>query len=219
MVQVYASASYLTVCLAQFPAVPKSSIIKRMLNVWTCLIILTALAATVPPGNAAPKKSYVSLTAYTTQFLDLRSSSKTSSPAASLDLEPMTEVEVTVRLKAMFNLGFVGGFSTDNLRGQYGAGFRVDTPGFFFIGGNPSQDVRRRGKNYPVNTSVFSYLLAQTREDAITKRKTQASGSSLGLTMDVFLFNPRVYLSTQAAYYSWSGNAYLSYSSGLGIQF
>ena len=130
----------------------------------------------------------------------------------------MRALELDIRLRGPFSIAFVTAEGED-LRSYYGAGFRVDIPGFLFIGGDVNRYAKAASKRYPVNTSMYALFISRETEDSVTNVATRSVGSELGLTMDIFLFNHFVFATTQASAVNLSGNLFLSYAFGLGIQF
>jgi hypothetical protein len=60
--------------------------------------------------------------------------------------------------------------------------------------------------------------MQQHKKDADDEVNYRYVASNLGVGMDIFLFNPYTYITTQAAIFTVQGNAYFSYGFGLGIQ-
>jgi len=181
-----------------------------------CLLLLFGSFSESVGAARFKGRSIMSVTAYSSQFTDIKASA--GAGVSDQSLSSSLDIEADLRLHSFFSLGLLYGKFTDDLRNNYGVGFRVDTPGYFWIGSR-SGDFRLARRKYPVNTSIFAFLLQHEQEDETTHVRTRSVGSNLGLTLDLFLFNPYSYLSTQIGIYNIQGNAYLNYGFGLGIQF
>jgi hypothetical protein len=96
---------------------------------------------------------------------------------------------------------------------QYGFGFKVDLPGFFFLGAE-SGDMLSNSKNYPVCTSAFIDLIRTST--TMNGLKQNGFSHRVGLVTDFFLFNEIVYLSLRGGGITFLGDTYTFYSIGLG---
>lgn len=158
-------------------------------------------------------RDYITLTTYYTHFSDLKKTGEETEKS----IAPSFEVEAGLRIRGLFQIIFVGSQATDNKRESFGGGMRIDTPGIFWIGGGQNQNYRAT-KNFPVNTSIFSYLLRSSVKNN-SGIVTTYTGSNMGIAFDVFLFNRYIYFSTQGSILNEQGNAYTTYSIGLGANF
>ncbi|MGE0527343.1 MAG: hypothetical protein AB7G93_21930 [Bdellovibrionales bacterium] len=157
----------------------------------------------------------MSISTLYSQFTDLRA----TTTALPQDLAPTWDVELNIRLRGPYSLaGFIGK-STDNVYENHGGGFRIDIPGFFFIGGNVLREAARSQRKYPVSTSAFGFLMQQTKNDEETGESSRFTGSIMGMSMDVFLFNPYSFLTVQASFFNTQGHAFFSYSYGVGFEY
>lgn len=145
---------------------------------------------------------------------DLRSADSTAEPEK---FGTIYEVELGLRLRTYFHWIFTAYKTSDDLRSGYGTGFRVDTPGFFWIGGRDYLRADRR--NYPVNTSIFGTLIQSFTKDEVTNDTSMSFGSNMGLAIDIFLFNRHAFLTGQASILSSNGNSFVMSGGGLGVEF
>ena len=168
-----------------------------------------------PSAFAVQKRgSLLSASVSYSEYNDLQMSSSTAAEV----IDPSIDIEVGIRLKSLFQFIVTHSISTEDTRTATGAGFRVDTPGFLWFG-TGSRQHRYGQKNYPVNTSLFTYLFqAQVGPEDSSDTET-TNGSTSGLTIDLFLFNQYVYLSLQGAITNQQGNVFTSHSAGLGVEF
>ena len=142
----------------------------------------------------------------------------------SLNLPPSLDFDFGYRTYKIFSFHahashFFAPQSADQIQSkitQYGLGFKVDLPGFFFIGAD-SEDMLNNQKQYPVCTSAFFDLIKTTT----TMNGVLENGFShrAGLTMDFFLFNESVYLTLRGGAFTFLGDTYSFYSAGLGAIF
>lgn len=111
----------------------------------------------------------------------------------------------------------IGGQSIDSDRDEYGAGLRIDLPGFLILG--PSfREFARSSKLYPVNTSIYlQSTRAVAKEDGIVQSNGVAT--EYGLSVDIFLFNKYIYLTGNIGIHSYVGDIYTVTSGGLGFDF
>lgn len=132
-------------------------------------------------------------------------------------LLPSLEAELGVRVFNIFSILFLAEQSVEIDRKGYGIGGRIDLPGFLLF--NPKQkDLSIKAKNYPLNTSAFLKVKIMDITRASSEPVTTIV-SHYGFSLDIFLFNPYVYLTGTISVYSLQGNAYVGYGSGLGWQF
>jgi hypothetical protein len=179
------------------------------------LFLLAQIFALSAWAGRKSDHAFVSLSTQMMTYSDL----KTSDTTVSEELASSLELELDLRMRGPFQLAFVGSRAIDNLRQAYGIGLRVDLPGFFMLGGSKGKN--RSSRNYPVNTSIFGHLLQTTLlpEDEATGVKQMAFSTNTGLSIDVFLFNPKAFLTGQFSIYNFKGNAYMTYGGGLGVEF
>jgi hypothetical protein len=190
------------------------------------ILLCTGLVCLSFPANAVKdKSSRLSISVLRSQYSDIKmNTSKASETPTQTNkvtgFEPTNDVEMDIRLRNYFNLALTYGKS---IRGpdttNMGGGLRVDTPGFFFLGGNPMKDVKEPHKRFPINTSIFAFLIYQLQEEEGTTTVNGYVGSNLGVAMDIFLFNHSVYSTAQASVFNMQSNAFFSYAFGLGIEF
>lgn len=143
-------------------------------------------------------------------------------------LGPIHYVDISYAIHSIFELTLMGGktfqekvdptSSKADIRQIIGLGFRVGLPGFFFFGAK-SYDLLRPGRRYPVQSYVSVLALRVSRQDTSSSAVSKDSGNQIGLGMDIFLFQPRVFLNTEAAFYTVEGDASLAAKVGLGFVF
>lgn len=176
------------------------------------LILLTLSFTGHSYARSRDRIGYVNLNY--TSYNDL----KRASGGATATIDSTLDLELGIRLKNLFSFILIGFQSEDKLRNGVGAGFRVDTPGFFWFGGRFRQLTVNK-KNYPINTSIFGYYFQSTAKTSASSTAATSTGSNMGIATDIFLFNPYVYLSLQVSIYNEAGNAYSAYTAGLGTEF
>lgn len=164
-------------------------------------------------ATATKRSSLVNITSTYNTYSDLKLGG-----GEKTEIEPSMNTEIDFRLSYIFSFIIAGSQSLDAKRSEFGIGGRIDLPGFFFIGSNHRKDLQRQNKKYPVNTSVFliSSLTTLHYDDA---PDTKTASSLYGFTVDWFLFNSIVYLSTTASLYNLQGNSFATTSIGLGGEF
>lgn len=134
-------------------------------------------------------------------------------------VESVNQVEIGVRAMNIFCLSLIGqqaSEGSDQTLAGYGAGLRVDLPGFFLIGATDSQ-LRRRAKAYPVNSSIFMQSISTQYKQGTAETKTIAS--RYGISVEIFPFQTLMYLSLEAGLYNFEGNSFANSGVGLGLQF
>lgn len=94
----------------------------------------------------------------------------------------------------------------------YGLGFRVDLPGFFWLGGVANDFVRRR-KKQSVNTYLqwSKFLIKEGGLDSYVADR-------IGFGCDVFI-TEFSYLNFEIMSYSHQGNQFMAFGTGLGFEF
>lgn len=134
-----------------------------------------------------------------------------------LELSPMYEAEIDLRLYKVYHFALVGMQSTDKNRSGYGGGLRINLPGYFLLGAK-LPDLTRDSKMYPVNTSIYGFAIKTT----LTKDDQTVEDSVIaqyGGTVDVFLFSQYVYLTLDVGIHTLKGDSEIIYGAGLGFQF
>lgn len=191
------------------------------------LVFLTLLAAIFsilrPESSSARAQGPETFTLE--QYYSIYSVFSGGSSAAQNSLPASLDSELGIRIQGVFSFVFVYSHFMDpdtSNTGQlqstqrgYGAGMRVDLPGFFFFKGK-RQDSMRIGKFYPINTYMFGQAIRYEAVDLATGNRTTLTAPRYGFGMDMFLFNPHVYLSTRFSLFSYLGGTYASPSLGLG---
>lgn len=148
-------------------------------------------------------------------FNDLQSSETTT---AKVDLGKTDELELGLRFHSLYQLIFLNGSNEENTRKYFGGGIRIDTLGPFWLARNTYRAVRNNARFYPVNTSFYA-AVTSAKIQTSTGAEEKFTESNFGIALDVFLFNPYVFLSGQAGLLHSQGNAFTSYSIGLGAEF
>lgn len=151
-----------------------------------------------------------------------------SRDAGQPPLDPIYLLDLNFSLYSVFEITLMGGktfkeeidpdTSKADIRQIIGLGFRVGLPGFFFYKAK-SNDLIQRGRKYPVQTYVSVLALRVSRKDTSSSVTTTESGNQVGFGMDIFLFQPKVFLNTEAAFYTVGGDASIAAKVGLGLAF
>jgi len=122
-------------------------------------------------------------------------------------------LNLNARFNRIFSLVGMYGTTAQKEWSYYGLGIKVDLPGFFFIGGY-TNDLVRKKKKHPVNTSLI-----------YSKMSARDTGSShsfiddrLGFAADIFLAG-NVYLNVDLGLLSHQGNQFFAPGFGLGYEF
>jgi hypothetical protein len=157
------------------------------------------------------------VTGLVTQLNDVGSTSSTA--ASQAFVKQINQVEIGARAMNIFCLSLIGQQASEStsqsLKG-YGAGIRVDLPGFFLIGSDEA-DFRRKSKAYPVNSSIFMQSISTQYTQGTSITKTIAN--RYGFSVELFPFQTLMYLSLEAGLYNFQGNSFANYGFGLGMQF
>ncbi len=141
------------------------------------------------------------------------------------NLPPSIDLEFSWRFYKIFSMRLIGssfseGAGSSYIQGrisQVGLGFKVDLPGFFFLGAKQS-DLNRVGKRWPICTSAFLDLV-QIQAKYPDGAEVTGISNRFGVVTDAFLFNPRVYLSVRGGGFNYLGDNFTFYSMGLGVIF
>lgn len=173
-----------------------------------------SLLATPAYAQKQNPNAWLTLVSRVNSVTDIRSSDNQQAPEK---FGTVYEVELGFRLRSYFQWIFVGYKTTDDLRHGYGSGFRVDTPGFFWMGGKDYLRVARR--NYPVNTSIFATFNQAFKKDEVTEDTSMSFDSNMGIAIDIFLFNRHAFLTGQASMLNSNGNSFFVSGGGLGVEF
>src|SRR5690606_33475194 len=100
-----------------------------------------------------------------------------------------------------------------SVRSFAGAGFKVDLPGFFMLGGNVV-DLIRRKKRGGINTSIAwkNFVISEDGQDVRSVANRFSFSADLRLSNNLFL-------NLDLGLYAHKGNQYLSPTFGLGFEF
>ena len=128
----------------------------------------------------------------------------------------LTEAELGLRIMGVFSIAAIGQQSSDDSLTGYGIGARIDLPGFFFIGGQQT-DFLKKSKGYPLNTSIFMQTISTNLKQDTAVTKTIAS--RYGVSIDLFPFQTALSLTLETGLYNFAGNSFFLYGFGLGLQF
>ena len=184
-----------------------------------------ALAITLAGGStavAAPAKGeWVAITS----FYNVNNNLTMTNSATSRQLPADANLELALRIRGPFSL--TGAFIRfmeppegntqvlqSRLRG-WGAGFKVDIPGFLFMG--TGHKTETAAKNYPINSYLFGQFEKIDATEVVSGATTSGIITRQGLGFDVFLFNPSVYLALRIGVLNYLGDAYTNFGAGLGI--
>jgi hypothetical protein len=171
------------------------------------------------PLMAAAERDTINRTAFTTRYIgysDIRRNASSSHNDSAV-LSPAIEVELGFRFHTIYQFVLVGQNSFKADHKGFGAGLRIDLPGFFWLGGSrrSSYDIQRL---HPVNTAVFAHVLTMDYIDSNGSKSVNIS-NDFGIAVDIFLFNQYVFLQGQVSLFTTDGNAYGAYGIGLGAEF
>lgn len=171
-----------------------------------CILSLSLLLTSLAQANSG---KYFALYGQYNSYNDLTSSSDAEKKYLSADYS----LNLDVRLYRIFILTLHGGQAIDGVRSFYGAGFKVDLPGFFMIGGH-IYDLIRSQKRRTVNTAIGwkNYIIQEENLERHTV------GDRFSLIIDVSL-SESMFLNLDLGLYSHKGDQFLSPSFGLGIEF
>lgn len=183
---------------------------------WTALLLLATLTLVYLPAHGKRKRNSNFAFSYrNVSHNDLQSSETTTQ---KVDLGETTEFEIGIRFHSIYQLIFLNGYNEEDTRDYIGAGIRIDTLGPFWLARNTYRAVRNKARYYPVNTSFFAAFQKANIKN-VSGVEEAATETTFGFTLDIFLFNPYVYLTGQAGVLHSQGNAFTSYSFGLGAEF
>ena len=174
-------------------------------------LVLLSLIISISAHARRSKKSHVYMSLLSESLTDI----KASGAVVAEELSPNLNFEFGLRLTGGYSLLLTTGQSTDGFTKSVGLGGRANFPGFFMIGAN-RKDLKLRRKKFPLNTSAFFILGSRTGAEGAPNAKTITT--TVGLNMDIFLFNPLVFLQVGVAIFNYEGNAFLNTSVGLGIE-
>ena len=131
----------------------------------------------------------------------------------AVDLGEDLSLSFDIRMSRIFILTLHGGSALDSSRNFWGLGFKADLPGFFMLGGNVQEFIRKR-KRRGINTSIYwkTYVISKTGQSALLV------GNRFGFSLD-FLITREFFINLDLGLYSDDGNQYFSPSLGLGYEF
>lgn len=134
--------------------------------------------------------------------------------SSSLKLNSEYTVNLDVRVVRIFLIKLIGGMTTNADTLIYGFGGKLDLPGFFFIGADANDLIRKRRLN-PVNTYAEASIIFY---DYTYVNESSTSANKFSLGFDIFLFH-RLFLNASYSLMSFRRNLYTSPSVGLGWEF
>jgi hypothetical protein len=176
----------------------------------TLAAIITLVTLFPSAGYSARRSKYFAFYGQHHSYSDITSSGsssdrKTLSNDYSLNLD--------IRMIRIFILTLHGGQSFDSSRKHAGLGFKVDLPGFFMLGGNIN-DLIRRKKRKGINTSIHwkTYVIQDTSQEG------KYVGNRFSFSADI-KFTDSLFLNLDLGLYSHRGDQYLSPTFGLGFEF
>lgn len=132
---------------------------------------------------------------------------------APLDLPAELNVHADIRLFRIFLLKLIGGSAADGSRTLYGLGAKLDFPGFFLMGSDITELVRKRKLN-PVNTYIDAQIVFYDFKDGSGLK----SGNRFGLGIDIFVFS-QIFINASASLTSLQSNLFITPGVGLGLEF
>ena len=182
-----------------------------------CFALLTIMLFVFTESTgawAARRGKIFSITTRHTTYEDLT----TSSSVAEQEIEPSIDVELGLRMHSLFQFIAVLGQTQDSTIQSVGLGFRIDTPGFFWLGKKSTRQFRNGARQNPFNTSIFGYIAQNTVEDS-TGVESTANGTNMGIAIDVFPWNKYMFITMQASMININSNFFSAYSAGIGAEF
>lgn len=195
------------------------------------ILVVGALLSTGRPAQAHNSnevtRDYVAVTTFSSSYASANLGTNPSSANGNA-LMPSVDMEFALRFNTIFNLTLSWTRFQDpdpndttflqDEAGGFGAGLKIDLPGFFFLGSR-ADDNTRRAKNYAFNTYLFGEVVKLTLTDMKTGSKITATGGRDGIGMDIFPWNQTAYLSTRVAFFNLLGVSYINYAWGFGMRF
>ncbi len=185
------------------------------------------LLFSTPYVSASSERDIISLTTFSTYYANSKVSSSAGS-SSSFQLQPSIDMELSLRVRAIFNLTLTWNRFEDpdpsnaaqlqDEVGGFGLGMKIDLPGVFLIGGK-NQDLTREGKKTPLNTFLFGEVLKLAMTDVSTGAKTTTTAGRGGFGADFFPFEHMAYLSFRFGIMNVLGVSYFNYAWGFGLHF
>lgn len=174
---------------------------------WISFLAVPAIA------DSARGEATVSLVVRASEVSDLRSSGNNDEPAQKFG--STLSGEFGLRLRGYFQFVGIAYRNHNDTRQGIGGGFRVDTPGFFWLGGKDRKVGRR---NWPINTSIAGFIIRSTTIKS-DDTKNQTLDSRMAMAIDVFPFNNLIFLTAEAALLTSNGNGFSDFGGGIGMEF
>ncbi len=178
-------------------------------------ILMGILFAQPCAAQSSRDRRNFSLLATSSNNSDLKTTRRATTTSETM-LANTLDLELGIRLHTIFQFIAVGYRSRNGVTSGYGGGFRIDIPGFFWLGG--PERIRNVRRFHPINSSLYG-LLVQTSIKNESGTVDRAVGSEMGFSLDIFLFNPRAFLTGKAGIINVMGNSYMTTGAGLGIEF
>ena len=172
-------------------------------------LCLTLILITCTGAHAGTNTKYFAFYAQYNSYNDITNSGDAERKYLSSDVS----ANLDLRLYRIFILTLHGGQSIDSSRSFTGAGFKVDMPGFFMLGGN-IVDLIRRKKRRGINTSIDwkSFVISEESESSLSV------GNRFSFSADIHL-SESLFLNLDLGLYSHKGDQHLSPTFGLGFEF
>lgn len=129
------------------------------------------------------------------------------------ELASTISINANIRVYRIFSLMASYGTSVDDEWSYYGLGFKIDLPGFFFIGGLTNDLVhtrKNRGVNSYVSFGKYSATQVGLGDSFVNDR--------LSYGLDIFLGGD-LYMNIDLGILSHQGNQFLAPAVGLGYEF
>jgi hypothetical protein len=141
-----------------------------------------------------------------------------SQGSSPVELTPMQELEMSLRLYKLYHFSLIHMRSTDGQRIGYGAGIRVNLPGYFLLGAQLPQ-LTRDSKMYPVNTSIYGFAIRTDLRGSDPAVNQTTMLAQYGGSVDLFLFNRYTFLTLDLGIHTLLGDSTWIYGVGFGLQF
>lgn len=177
------------------------------------LIFVILFVNPLSAWGRARRYSLFSVVINSTSYSDVQ----TQSGQAETTLTSSYEGELGIRMHSLFSFLLTANKESDDLRQGFGLGMRVNLPGFFLLGAS-RKDSTRWARNYPVNTSFYVKAEKMTVKDE-EGPEVNTLATQYGLSMDIFLFNPLIFISGHASLFTLQGNVFFASGGGVGFEF
>jgi len=155
------------------------------------------------------KESRVSLIVSARYYADILQRAETD----PLIIGPDASVNLEIKAHKIFSFILTGGQAFDQSRLFYGAGLRINLPGFFMFGGSLFELTLEKRRTKVVTYTSYTALVTE-----LPGQDFRLIANRYSLGVDVSL-GSSVFLNLEPSLYSHGGNQFISAGVGLGIEF